>query len=195
MIEKIELPRTAIHRGGIVGGVIAGSIMFAFAIVYAGFSHTGFWTPIRLIAASMDGDPALIEQGGASGAGGRVEVLITAIIIQFVFSAGWGIVFVGLFKRLSGIAVLGAGLLFGLAVCAVMRWGVLVWADTTWYERLRLASGPFVIAHLVYGIVVALAAYLARAGGGELCGGNGAVIPRLSKPGAPKRVRETTTSA
>lgn len=162
MPEKIELPRRAILRGGIVGGVIAGSVMFAFAIMYAGLSHEGFWTPIRLIAASMDGDPALIEQGGASGAGGRVELLITAIIIQLVFSAGWGIVFAGLFKRLLGIAVMGAGLLFGLTVCALMRWGVLMWADPTWYERLRLGSGPFLIGHLVYGLFVALAPHLAR---------------------------------
>lgn len=162
MPQKIELPRRAILHGGIVGGVIAGSVMFAFAIVYAGLSHAGFWTPIRLIAGSMDGDPALIEQGGASGGGGRVELLITAIIIQFVFSAGWGIVFVGLFKRLSGIAVMGAGLLFGLAVCALMRWGVLMWADPTWYERLMLGSGPFVIGHLVYGLFLALAPHLAR---------------------------------
>jgi len=162
MAEDVELPRKAMLRGGALGGVTAGSAMLASAIIYAGATGTGFWTPVRLIAASMHGDPALIEGGQAWGGGGMVEVVLTAVIIHFTFAAGWGIAFVRLFKRLSGSVVLAVGLLYGLAVWALMTWGVLIWADPTMYDRVQLAGRPFLFEHLLYGGFIALAPGLAR---------------------------------
>ena len=140
-----------------MSGFIAGSAMLAFAMIYAGISGAGFWTPLRLIAAGMGGDPALICAGEAWGSSSTVAILLEGVITHFTFAVGWGIVFVWLFPRLFGSAALGVGLLYGLAVWMLMTWGVLIWADRTMYDRVQLAGGSFFFEHLLYGGFVALA--------------------------------------
>ncbi len=162
MAKNAELPRNAILRGGIAGGGIAGSVMLAFAVIYAGMTGAGFSTPLRLIAAAINDVPALIEAGEAVAAPSTMVILLMGAIIHFTFAAGWGIVFVRLFPRLSGGAALGVGLLYGLAVWALMTWGVLIWVDRPMYDRVRLAGGAFLFEHLLYGGFVALAPGLAR---------------------------------
>ncbi len=96
--------------------------------------------------------------------------MLTGAIIHFTFAAGWGIVFVRLFPRISGGAALGVGLLYGPAVWALMTWGVVIWEDRTMYDRMQLSGGPFLFEHLLYGGLVALAPSFARRYPGKVPG-------------------------
>lgn len=162
MASEVEASRKAILLGGAQGGVIAGLVMLIFALIHAGITGAGFWTPLRLISASMGDVPTLIASGEADGAMSTAGILLCGVVIHFTFAAGWGIVFVRLFPRLSGSTALGVGLLYGLTVWGLMTWGVLIWLDRTMYDRVQLAGGAFFFEHLLYGAFVALAPSLAR---------------------------------
>lgn len=162
MAREVESSGKAILLGGAQGGLIAGLVMLVFALVHAGITGGGWWTPLRLISASMGDVPTLIASGEADGAMGTVAIFLWGVVIHLTFAAGWGILFVRLFPRLAGSTALGVGLLYGVAVWAVMSWGVLIWVDRTMYDRVQLVSGAFFFEHLLYGAFVALAPSLAR---------------------------------
>jgi hypothetical protein len=168
MAEFTEMSRKAIIRGGIAGGLIAGAAMLGFAQFYAWFSGAGQQTPLRLISASMTDLPGLIAAGQASGAASTLAVLINGAIIHSVFAAAWGVVFVAAFRELNGPAAFGVGLVFGVAVWAVMTWGVLSWVDMPMYERIRLSPWAFFADHLFYGAFVATGIGFARRWQGKI---------------------------
>jgi hypothetical protein len=136
--------------------------MLLCALVHAGLTGAGFWTPLRLISAAMGDVPTLIASGNADGAMSAVSIFISGAVIHLTFAAGWGILFVRLFPRLRGGTVVGVGLLYSVVVWAVMNWGVLIWLDRTMYDRVQLESGAFFFEHLVYGGFVAIGPGFAR---------------------------------
>jgi hypothetical protein len=140
--------------GGGLAGIIAGIAMAIFAMGYAGMMGMGFLAPLRLIAATLYGVEALI--GGAG-------VLMVGLIIHILVSAMFGIIFAALLSsRASGRAAFASGLVYGVVVWAVMRWGVVSWADPTMAVRLPMMAAAFFIEHLVFGGVLAITPGLVR---------------------------------
>jgi hypothetical protein len=142
--------------------MIAGLVMLGFTLAYSGITGAGFWTPLRLISASMGDVPTLIATGEADGAASTATILLSGFVIHLTFAALWGILFVRLFPAVSGVTALGVGLLYGLAVWVLMTWGVLASVNQTMYARVQLEAGAFFFEHLLYGALVPLAPRLAR---------------------------------
>ncbi len=135
----------SIIGAGTGAGIIGGIVMAAFAMMYAGAMGMGFWTPLRLIAASTNGVDALIGGGG---------ILLWGLMIHMVTAAVWGVIFaVVLPRRTSAGAGFGWGIGFGIVVWAVMTFIGLPLVNSTMQARISLMQGSWFIEHLLYGAV------------------------------------------
>lgn len=140
--------------GGAIAGIIAGLALGAFAMMYAAIMGMGFWAPLKMIAATLFGDPALI---------GGVGVIMTGLIIHMMVSAVFGIIFAALLPRgAGGGTALLAGVAYGFAIWAVMTYLVLPWANATMYPRVQMLMGSFIFEHLLFGAVLAITPGLVR---------------------------------
>ena len=130
---------------GIGAGIIGGIVMAAYAMMHGAAVGIGFWTPMRLIAATTNGVDALIGGGGT---------LIWGFMIHIVTAAVWGVIFAALLPRRAGVgAGFGLGLLYGIAVWAVMTFVALALLDPTMQARISLMQGSWFINHLIFGAV------------------------------------------
>ena len=131
--------------GGIVAGIIGGIVMAAFSMVHAAMVGVGFWTPLRLIAATTSGVDALIGGGG---------ILIWGLMIHMMVSAMYGVILAALLPRRAGTAAgFGIGLAYGVAVWAVMTFIGLPLVNSTMQARIALMPGWWFFEHLLFGSV------------------------------------------
>src|SRR5690606_26438593 len=108
----------------------------------------GVWLPVRNISAIWYGVGALV--GGAA-------VLAAGLLTHVVTSMAWGAV-LGLFvgrKRSAGAGA-GIGLLYGIAIWAIMTFLVLTWTNRDMYDRVMVHPYWWFGAHLLYGLVLGL---------------------------------------
>lgn len=146
-------PEGRLWGAGATAGVAAGVVMLAAFMVQAGVAGTGFFSPLRLIAATFFGPSALL---------GGFGVVLTGLIIHLAVSAGWGAIFGGfLTPRASAGATLFGGLIFGVVVWATMTLIALPLFNPTLAGRVSIISGWWLFFHLVYGGFLALAPRLA----------------------------------
>ncbi len=130
---------------GIGAGIIGGIVMAAFAMMYGAAVGIGFWTPVRLIAATTNGVDALIGGGG---------ILLWGLIIHMITAAVWGVIFAALLpRRASAGAGFGWGIAFGIVVWAVMTFIGLPLVNSTMQARISLMQGSWFFEHLLYGVV------------------------------------------
>jgi uncharacterized membrane protein YagU involved in acid resistance len=117
-------------------------------ILYAAY-NMGFWTPMKIFAASVLGPAALT--------GGVVPVIV-GVIVHLVTSAILGMVFAGLVAGLVGRVTVGvavtAGVLYGLIVWIVAQYIVL----PVTVPIIAAAFVPWIygVSHAVFGVVLGL---------------------------------------
>src|SRR5690606_8906312 len=129
-------------------GIIGGLCWAALLIGHAAATGLGGWLPVRNIAATWYGVGAFI--GGAG-------VLAAGLLTHLIVSAAWGAV-LGLFigrQRSAGTAAL-VGLLYGVAVWALMTFLVLTWTNRDMYARVMVHPWWWLGAHLLYGVLLGL---------------------------------------
>lgn len=130
--------------GGGLAGIVAGIVMAAAAMFYAAENGSGFWFPVRSIAATWYGANALM--GGAA-------VLIVGMITHLGNSAFWGVIFSALppRRKTAPLALVG-GLLWGVVIWATMSFAVMPWLNRTMYAgTVRMEGGWWFVFHLIYG--------------------------------------------
>lgn len=133
----------AVVGGGVIAGLISGFFMILVAMIYTAIIDAGFWTPLNLIAATWYGPEAV--QGGA-------WVGITGAITHLVVASIWGVVFASLTPRIQSAGkAFGWGLLYGIAVWAVMSFIFLPLVNPTMSQATANMSGWWFFFHLVYG--------------------------------------------
>ncbi len=148
MAYKDETHKGGVWTGGIIAGIIAGIVMAMFSMMHAGMTGMGFWTPLRLIAATLFGVDALV---------GTIGVLLMGLMIHMAVSAMFGVIFAVLIgRRSSGAAATGWGLLYGVLIWAMMSYLVVPATNTTMNVRLPLMSGAWFIEHLIFGVVLGI---------------------------------------
>ncbi len=147
MVKRMDSSRfeaRGMVLGGGIAGILAGIVMAMAAMFYAAANGSGFWLPVRSIAATWYGANALV--GGAG-------VLIVGMLTHLSTSAFWGMIFAAIPPgRKSATAALLSGLVWGVAIWAIMSFAVMSWLNPTMYAgTVKMEPGWWFFLHLIYG--------------------------------------------
>ncbi len=135
--------RDAIAAGALAG-LLGGVVMALAMMIRADAIGTGFWLPMRSIAATWYGVDALIAGAGAVAIG---------IATHLAVSAGWGALFgfASGEERSTGVSFL-IGVAYALGIWGVMTYLALPWFNGTFEARLALQPFWFWFGlHLLFG--------------------------------------------
>ena len=155
-----EIGRTRFDmRGVIIGGgtagIFAGVVMAMAAMFYDAANGSGFFLPVRSIAATWFGRNALV--GGAA-------VLLVGLVTHLGTSALGGVVFAALpSSRKSATAALLGGLVWGVVVWAILSFAIMPWLNPTMYAgTVGKEPGWWFVLHLIYGAMLVVTPGLVR---------------------------------
>jgi hypothetical protein len=151
-----RLDANGIFMGGLVAGVIAGAVMALVWMIKAGIEGAGFFLPARAIAGTYYGAEALAAGGGWA--------ITLGVLTHVVVSAFWGLLFAWVGgARMSTGAACFAGLLYGIAIWALMSYAVLPAINPAMLGRVSDEPGWWFGYHLIFGGMLLLTPGLARA--------------------------------
>jgi len=157
-------------RTGAILGIVAAVVMGMFAMIASATYHdTGFFTPLHHIASAVIEPTAMMRSMEAGMAGDTFAIspgpALLGLALHLATGAFWGAIF-GLlvsFGWLRGVAGLLGGIVYGLAVMAVMAFVALPVIASVFgggepiSDMPRLAGwGTFAIEHALYGAVLGL---------------------------------------
>ena len=148
-IDKAQFDFRGVIIGGGIAGILAGIVMAMVAMFYAAANGSGFFLPVRSIAATWYGANALL--GGAG-------VLIAGLVTHLGTSAFGGVVFAALpSSRKSATVALLSGLVWGVVVWAILSIAVMPWLNPTMYAG-TVGREPvwWFVLHLIYGGMLAI---------------------------------------
>ncbi len=136
--------RVDVALRGALAGLIGSIVMGTVGIVVAALKGPSFAVPMSVIAASAIG-------GGAGG-----ELIVVGSVLHMIVGGLFGAIFALMVPRTARIpAILGAGLVYGLALHLVMVYGVLLPLKLT-RTTARVDTWWFLSEHLVYGLTVGI---------------------------------------
>jgi hypothetical protein len=145
--------------GGAIAGTFAGSAMALFLIILGGWQGIGWLGVMRAIGGLFYGTEAL---------GGGGPPAFWGLVVHFAVAVALGVLFAAMIRRNADpLGSITAGLLFGIAVWAVMTWVVVRIADPTLAEVADRMSFGWLSAHIIYGVVLGLASQLRGVAAGE----------------------------
>ena len=131
-IDRARFDVRGVIIGGGIAGILAGVVMAMAAMFYAAANGSGFFLPVRSIAATWYGANALL--GGAG-------VLIAGLATHLGTSAFGGVVFAALpSSRKSATVALLSGLVWGVVVWAILSIAVMPWLNPTMYAGTVVAQ-------------------------------------------------------
>lgn len=146
--------------GGAAAGLRAGLVMGLLLCAKTAADGSGFWLPMRAIAALWRGAPALLG-GAPTIALGVGTHLVTAALLGGIFASLLG-------RGARPRAALGLGLAYGAVVWAVMTFAVVPAFDPVLARRLALMPVWWLSAHLAYGALLMRVPSYRRRGAREL---------------------------
>jgi hypothetical protein len=146
---------------GLIAGLIGGVAMALLATVYAGAAGIGFWHPVKAIAATITGSPAV--QGGAGA-------VLLGLVVHLCAAMMFGVLFaVACPREVNPVPALVFGCFAGLSILIVMNLIVVPFLDPAVRTHLMWGSDkgavPVSVAflmHIVYGVGLSLAPALRR---------------------------------
>jgi hypothetical protein len=149
-----------IFGSGITCGMLGGVVMAVATMAYTASIGEGFWAPMKFIAAAFLGVNALV--GGAG-------VVLVGLALHLVVSAAWGILYALVARRdaLPGPSLV-LGLVASVIILVVMSFIVMPICDPTMWARVNLMWGMWIVAHLLFGLALALVPTLRRGIGDEV---------------------------
>lgn len=135
---------------GAFSGLVAGVVMLALLVVSQALPGQDAWLLPRAIAASLLGVTALVSGWPA---------IVLGLVLHLGVAAAWGMLFAMIFATSRGTPGVTAmiGVLYGIMVLLAMSALVVPWADPTLRARVQLIPGVWLAAHVLYGVVLALA--------------------------------------
>ena len=139
--------------GGAGAGSLAGAAMLLWATVSAAFLDLSPAHPLELTGATFIGSEAL----------DGVPAMLYGLLLWAVVSAALGIVYAALIPRdfpFDGAALLGVG--YSFVVLAMMTSVVLPGVNPDLHAELPAMGGSWVIAYVVFGVLLGLAPVLRR---------------------------------
>jgi len=140
---------------GIAAAMVGGILMIGFMMTYASATGAGTTMPLKALAALVYGVEALV-------AGPRA--MLDGALLQLGFSIILGILFALFVSRgTSTIAALFAGIAFGIAIWVAMDLFVLPFTNPTMVARIAFMPLAYFVAHLLYGVGLAMTPAFIRA--------------------------------
>jgi hypothetical protein len=140
--------------GGVAAGLLAGAAMLVWAMGSAALADLPLTHPLELTGATFV---------GRDGMDGGAPVLLYGVLLWLVVSAALGLAFAAMVPRdfpfVSG-AILGIG--YSFLVLAVMTSVVLPRLNPTMRAEMPATGGAWVLAYVVFGVVLGLAPRLRR---------------------------------
>src|SRR5216683_2785027 len=133
---------------GIAAGMVGGILMMGFMMTYASVTGAGVTMPLKALGALVYGVESLVAGPTA---------MVVGALIQLGFSMVLGILFALFVSRgTSTIVALFAGIAVGIAIWAAMDLFVLPFTNPTMAARIALMPLAYFIAHLLYGVGLAM---------------------------------------
>ncbi len=148
------IPLTRALEGGVMAGLIGGCFAAFWSMAVAAFAGYGFLFPFNLIGATFNGPEALV---GATG------VVFWGLSIHVLASVVFGIVYAFMVRpEVQNTTSLIGGVVYGMAILAVMTYVVLPWANPVLHQRVWMMPTSWFFIHAVYGLGVASVPMLER---------------------------------
>jgi hypothetical protein len=136
----------ALWLAGIIAGLIAGIAMAMVAMMLMPMMGRGMWSPVKLMAGTLQGEAAL--EGGAA-------TILLGMMIHMGMSAVLGVIFALIVGALgwAGLwTLIVAGIVYALIVWVVNQYAILPVVDKVMAERMPPMA--FAVTHVVYGAVL-----------------------------------------
>ncbi len=131
-------------RPGAISGLFAAVVM-SCAWMLTAFREGDLWRPMKMVAATVLGEDALLASGF------QPLPVILGLVIHLAMGVALGV----FFAWLGGFLPMGAaiiwGLIFGLAVWVIMQFGLLPVVNP-WMAVLPAI--PFAISHALFGLTL-----------------------------------------
>jgi hypothetical protein len=140
---------------GITAGLVGGILMIGFMMTYAYMMGAGLTMPLKAVAALVYGVEALVVGPAALLAGASIQVGF-AIVVGILFA-------LCVTRHTSMLAALFAGIAIGLAIWLLMDLLVLPLTNPTMASRVALIPLAYFIAHVLYGLGLAMTPIFIRA--------------------------------
>ncbi len=154
LLER-DVDANGVLIGGILAGLVAGTVMALVAMTTSAVAGGSFWLPMLAIAGTYYGPEAL-----AGGAGAITLGALTHLVV----SAFWGLLFAWVGgARISTGSAFFAGLLYGIAIWALMSFAVLPAINEVLLDRAMVEPGWWFGYHLIFGGMLLLTPLLAQA--------------------------------
>jgi hypothetical protein len=148
-----------IGSAGLVAGLLAGGAMAVFFMVLGTWRGMGWLGVLQGIGGIFY---------GWSAVGGGSAPAFWGLVVHFAVAVALGILFAAIIHRNAEplLSVTG-GILFAIAVWAVMTWVVLRAVDPPLADLVDHMPFGWLSAHIVYGIVLGFASQLRGVAAGE----------------------------
>lgn len=139
---------------GITVGLIAGLVMMLVAMIRSAWTGLGVWLPPKLIAGVYLGVEALLGNEG---------VVVIGLLTHLLVAAAFGALFAVLLGARRYLpTALFFGVVYGIGVWAFMLYVVLPLANPTMAARAAMNFTWFFLYHVVYGLLVGFAPWVAQ---------------------------------
>lgn len=149
-------------EGGVMAGLIGGCFVALWSMASAASAGYGFMFPFNLLGATLEGPQALI---------GGTGVVLWGLSVHLAVSVILGILYAFMVRpEVQNITSLFGGIVYGMAILAVMSYAVLPWANPVLHQRIWMMPTSWFFTHALFGLGVASVPMLER---------------RLGKPAPP----------
>jgi len=137
---------------GALAGLGGGAVMAMWSMIALWLTGIRFWSPLNLIAHT-------IWRGAPLGAAFSGGALVLGLVIHMMMSVVLGVVFAVGVRTAGRLAASTAtltitGMMFGLAVWAVMQYGI--WPALDPAAAPKFTPWVFALGHLMFGAATAL---------------------------------------
>ena len=147
-------PAGARIGAGVAAGALGGILMIGCMMIYAGATDAGATMPLKALGALVYGVEALVAGPTAMAVGVGIQVAL-AIAIGILFALFMS-------RETSTVAALFAGIVVGVALWAAMDLFVMPRANPTMAARIALMPLGYFMAHVAFGIGLAMTPSLMR---------------------------------
>lgn len=141
-------------EGGVIAGLLGGCFVALWAMASAAYTGYGAHFAFNLVGATFEGPEALIGGTGVVFWGLGVHLTVSVIL---------GILYAFMVRpEVQNMTSLFGGIVYGMAILAMMTYVVLPWANPVLHQRVWMMPASWFFTHALFGLGVASVPMLER---------------------------------